>query len=259
MEPQMNADSHRYLSLSPAGRARTECLAHGIQTRDVHSRFRGYLCSSVLVLVCCCCGCQQVQKVGGFGKNLIDYFSGNTPFNAARRMEDRYFPDERRIGLNRLVSYDFGRREPYTTRYQEIAQYDSDWLVRATAIRALNRSRDASATPIFIRALSDPNEIVRVEAAKALANLPDRNAIASLIKAVSNPEEDRDVRIWSAHALRHYRSLDVARALAGTLGGREFGVAWQARHSLVAITGKDFRYDEAAWLQYFSGPDRPFG
>ena len=49
-------------------------------------------------------------------------------------MEDQYFPDERREGINEMVSYDFGKREPYTTRYEQLAQNDEDWLVRATAI-----------------------------------------------------------------------------------------------------------------------------
>ena len=38
-----------------------------------------------------------------------------------------------------------------------------------------------------------------------------------------------------------------------------FGVAWSAHRSLVAITGKDFRYDAVAWGAYLSGPEKPFG
>lgn len=206
-----------------------------------------------------CCGCQQLGRAGQFGRSLLEYFSGDTPLNAARKMEDQYFPDERRIGINKLADRDFGRRPPYTTRYQQIAQFDSDWLVRATAIRSLNRARDASATPVFIKALNDESSIVRVEAAKALANVPDPAAVPALLKIVSNSEEDRDVRIWAAHALRHYRSLEVARTLVSQLGGRDFGVAWQSRKSLVALTGRDLKYDETAWLEYLTGDEKPFG
>jgi len=217
-----------------------------------------HLCSSV-VLFLVCSGCQQVSNVGAFGQNLMNFFSGNTPLNAAKQMEDRYFPDERREGIVRLANQSFGLREPYVDRYRQIAQLDSDWLVRATAIRSLNRARDASATPIFIKALADQNEVVRVEAAKALANIPDPNAAAPLLRLIADPNESRDVRIWSAHALRHYRNLQVARTLATQLGGREFGLAWQAHKSLVSITGRDLAYNEAAWLDYFTGPERPFG
>jgi hypothetical protein len=223
---------------------------------------RIHLCSSV-VLFLVSVGCQQQQhqarQATEFGKRLVDVFTGQTPVNAAKQMEDQYFPDERREGIVKLADRDFGRRPPYVERYAQIAQYDSDWLVRATAIRALNRSRDATSTPIYIKALSDQNEIVRVEAAKALANMPDPDAIPVLVRLVANTDESRDVRIWAADALRHYRTLEVARTLANQLNGREYGVAWQSRKSLVAITGQDLRYDEPAWLQYFTGPENPFG
>jgi hypothetical protein len=217
---------------------------------------------SLLVLFACCGaggGCAKLQPVGEFGKNVIDYFSGNTPIRAVARMEDQYFPDERRQGINRLADRDFGRRPPYTDRYAHIAQYDSDYLVRATAIRALNRARAGEHSALFVKALGDGSPLVRQEAAKALANMPDSNAIPALVQIVNNADESRDVRIAAADALKHYRRIDVARALAGTLRGRDFGVSWQARRSLIAMTGQDLRYDESKWLEFLSGPKTPFG
>jgi HEAT repeat protein len=87
----------------------------------------------------------------------------------------------------------------------------------------------------------------------------DPNAVAPLITLLQNPNEDRDVRIAAADALKHYRTIDVGRALVDTLDSRDFGVAWQSHRSLVRLTGKDLRYDEGAWLSYLTGPDRPFG
>jgi hypothetical protein len=51
----------------------------------------------------------------------------------------------------------------------------------------------------------------------------------------------------------------VARGLVNTLNGRDFSVAWQARKSLTRMTGSDYAYDESAWLNYLTGPGRPFG
>jgi hypothetical protein len=186
-------------------------------------------------------------------------FGGDRPNRAARLMEDPASADNRRRGINDLVRWDFALNGPYVKRYRQIATGDPDPLVRATAIRALNRARDAQARPIFIDALRDASADVRIEAAKALANLPDPNAAAPLARVVSNGEEDRDVRIAAASALRHYKSLEVARALIPRLGEHDFGLAWESRHSLRWITGKDLRYDEAAWLAYVAGPDKPFG
>jgi hypothetical protein len=186
-------------------------------------------------------------------------FGGDRPNRAARLMEDGASADARRRGINDLVRWDFALDGPYVKRYRQIATGDPDPLVRATAIRALNRARDAQARPIFINALRDASVDVRIEAAKALDNLPDPNAADPLVRTVANPDEDRDVRIAAASALRHYKSLEVARALIPRLNEHDFAIAWQSRRTLRQITGKDMRYNEAAWLAFVSGPDKPLG
>ena len=203
-------------------------------------------------------GCGAVEPVGTAVRKTFAWM-GEPPNKLVRMMENERSPDERRRGINKLVEREFARKDPYTKRYAEVAQDDRDFLVRATAIRALNRSRYKPATPVFIAALRDPSSLVRLEAAKALANMPDPAAAAPLVKAVNTPGEDRDVRIAAAEALKHYRNLDVARALVAQLPGREFAVAWQARRSLRRITGRDLRYDDAAWTAYLTGPQKPFG
>ena len=208
-------------------------------------------------------GCETLDNTAsqttGFFSRLGSTLSGHTPRKAAGNMEDPYFPDERREGINELVKKDFGRRPPYTERYAQIAKADNDWLVRATAIRALNRSRDRTATPIFIAALDDKNEQVRLEGAKALIHLPDDKAVTPLVRVVQDGNEYKDVRIAAAEALQHYRNLEAARALANSLSSRDFGIAWQSRQTLILLTGQDLRYDEAAWLAYLTGPEKPFG
>jgi hypothetical protein len=195
-----------------------------------------------------------------------------TPAVAARMMDEGTTPDQRRRGIAELVThYPFARHAPYTTRYRQLAQNDPDYTVRAMAIRALNISRDPGATAVFIAALDDPDELVRLEAAKGLANLPDPNSIQPLLRIVEGRRppasqqngdigaEAKDVRIAAADALRHYRTLDVARTLVSALAEHDFGVAWQSRRSLIALTGRDLRYDQGAWLSYLAGTTNPFG
>jgi len=210
-----------------------------------------------------------VAPFKAFG-NWMDYASGHTPGKAAREMEDAN-PDRRRAGIADLViSWDFARKPPYTTRYKQIAQSDPDYTVRAMAVRALNISRDKTATKIFIAALEDESELVRLEGAKALANVPDPDAVPALLRRLQgrrdttvdgrplSADEGKDVRIAAADALRNYHTLDVARTLVSYLNERDFSVAWQSRQSLVALTGRDLSYSQAAWLQYLSGPEKPF-
>jgi hypothetical protein len=193
------------------------------------------------------------------GQSLAFTFQNDRPSRAAQLMEDNNSADARRRGINDLARWDFAQDGPYVRRYRQIAQDDPDPLVRATALRALNRSRDPAARPLFIAALHDPSVEVRLEAAKGLINLPDPNAAGPLVRVVTSAEEDRDVRIAAAEALRYYKSVEVARALIPRLNERDFGVAWQARRSLQRITGRDLRYDEAAWLGFITGPEKPFG
>lgn len=238
MEPQMNADARRYGKRIGVLSAHLGCLA---------------------ILLLLGSGCQQLEGAASFGRRLTDFATGRTALKSATQMENQVYPDERREGINDLSDRTFGRKEPYTTRYQQIAQTDKDWLVRATAIRALNRSRDASATPIFVKALADESDVVRTEACKALVHMPDQSAVAPLVKLVSDPGQQRDVRIWAANALKHYRTLEVARTLASQLNNRDFSVAWQSHRTLVDLTGKDLSYNEPAWLQYLATTQNPFG
>lgn len=197
-------------------------------------------------------GCAFVRKTS-------DYFAGKNPGYYARQMEDSASADNRWKGIDQLVDNNFAKHPPYTTRYRQIATGDPDPLVRAVAVRALNRARDAGATEVFVKSLNDTSELVRLEGAKALVNLPDPAAVPGLLKLVNKLDEPRDVRIASAEALKHYKQLDVARALTSRLNERDFGVAWQARRSLRRMTQNDYAYNEGAWLQYFTGPDKPFG
>jgi hypothetical protein len=200
-----------------------------------------YRCLSAVLLLLFS-GCSQIR----------DYWQGNTPAKYARMMEDPNSPDNRRVGIAKLVQKDFAKKEPYTTRYGQIFQADEAPLVRAMALRALNHSRDTGASDLYIRALSDSDVQVRLEGAKALANMPDEKGIDALLKVLNTPEEDQDVRIAAARALRFYPRRDVARALVGVLDERTFGIAWQARMSLKRITGVDYAYDDASWLEYIS-------
>ena len=192
-------------------------------------------------------------------RQMISFANGDRPARAVRLMENDRSADARRRGINNLLRWDFAQGGPYVRRYRQIARNDPDPYVRSIAIRALNRSRDPDSRPLFVESLSDASELVRLEAAKALVNLPDPAAAEPLMRLVTRPEEDRDVRIAAAEALGYYRRLEVARALTPRLSEHDFGVAWQARRSLQRMTGQDFFYNEAAWLEYVSGPDKPLG
>lgn len=197
-----------------------------------------------------------ISPVVGLSESGVRWICNDRPSVADRMLEDRLNADNRREGMNKLADFGFLKNELFQTRCREIAARDSEYTVRATAIRTANRARDARATPLFIKGLTDPNEWIRLESAKALANIPDINAAEPLVEMLNNQAENRDVRVAAADALKHYRTLAVARALSAVLTEKNFVIAWQARRSLQYLTTRDYGYNAAAWLAYFTGTEK---
>jgi hypothetical protein len=207
-----------------------------------------------------------------FPRRALDLYAGRTPGLYARMMEDSGSADARRVGILRLVAdYPFAREGPYVTRYWQIAQGDPNVAVRVAAVRALDRSRDSRVVPLAIKYLDEADPQLRLEAAKALANLPDERAVAVLTRHMNGTievrgesgrleaqQEDRDVRVACADALRNFATKDVARSLVEVLKDKQFEVSYQARKSLILLTGHDYRYDAAKWRDYLTTAEKPF-
>jgi hypothetical protein len=199
--------------------------------------------------------------IGAFAEGISwihDLMTGHTFLQEARKLFEAN-PDHRRAGIIYVSDRTPGRHDPYLKQYDIMARADPEPSVRAMAIRALNRSRDKRAVNIFLTALEEKTDVVRLEGAKGLANIPDPSAVIPLIRHLDSADENVDVRIACADALRQYRTAEVAQALVRALRDRNLGLAWQARKSLQLMTGKDFRYDTAAWLTHLSGAKQPFG
>lgn len=191
--------------------------------------------------------------VGQAGESLSDFFhrlTGGPPgyVEHARTLNDpNARPDDRREALLRLAQYEFGQEEPYVDAYRLFVKEAQEPLTQAAAIRALNLSRDAQSADLLIEALSDESPLVRLEAAKALGNLPTADAATELLERALDPAEDVDVRIAAIEALHPYDDPTTKRSLAGLLEAGEFSVVWQARYTLVRITGEDHGFDIDAW------------
>ena len=194
--------------------------------------------------------------------HFFDYITHDSAYYAARKMADARSPDIQREGMLRLTDFPFARHGIYIQGYAILARSGSDFVLRAAAVRALNRCRVPGYTSLFMDDLGDVEPLVRLEAADALTNIPDPQAVPLLILHMTGGEietdagahfiETEDVRIACAEALRNFHSFEVMHALVGILNDEDFSVAWQARQSLELLTGQDFRYDEKAWLTYLA-------
>ena len=166
----------------------------------------------------------------------------------ARTLADaKATPDQLRRAIFGLTRYDYGRKAPYTEAYAEFAGNSPSVLVRVTATRALNISRDEASRPLFIKLLKDPSPLVRLEAAKALAHLPSDDAAGPLLAVAQDDQQSADVRVAALDALRHYNNAQIKQSLTNLLTADNFSLAWQARRSLVTITQQDHGFDVDAW------------
>ena len=84
------------------------------------------------VFLISCSGCESINsglsKIGQGSRNIVDYFSGNTPAAAVRKMENASSPDSRWEGMTLLARYAFGKRPLVHYRF---AHPDQVGIVRA--------------------------------------------------------------------------------------------------------------------------------
>ncbi len=190
------------------------------------------------------------------GLEAVGLFLRTPPKQFAQTLVDETATaDARRNAINGLVRRPAGQSDTYVAAYAAIAADTSgeDALVRAVAVRALNRS-EADRSELYISLLTDRDERVRLEAAKALSKVPADDAVAPLLAMATDSTEDLDVRLAAVYALRHYAQPEVVERLVALLDAQPFAVAFQARTALVRMLGIDRGYDRDAWLSPQSTP-----
>lgn len=154
--------------------------------------------------------------------------------------------DRRREGILLVSNHAWGREGKYAAYYALLAINDPSPLVRAACVRALGKVNDPTYVPQLARAMDDASSVVRLDAAVVLADLTGPAAMEPLRKHAMK-DESVDVRMACLKALRHYRDPQVTDVLLQCLGESDFGLRYEARQSLIALTGMDKGYEPADW------------
>lgn len=157
-----------------------------------------------------------------------------------------------------------------------VARTDPNSQAQCVAIRAFDKYGDARPVPTLLAILNPPEgptkarpaeRPVRWDATMVLAHFCQRGllppehapaALDALIALVLN-DSSREVRLHAARALGTFHEVRALRALIVCLRHRDFGIAYEAEHSLVRLTGQSFRYDADAWTAWLAANPSPFG
>lgn len=182
--------------------------------------------------------------------SVLDLFAPPTPVEAVAWATDPYDPGKRQRGILLLASAPWGGERAYLEMYTYAAR-DGDSSVRAAALRALALHGTVEQGPLIVESMSDEADIVRREAARALQRIHTDKAPPVLVRALDErTEPDGDVRAFSACALGQYPTPAVVQSLISALNDRRLAVNEAACGSLHTLTGQDFHYDTAEWLEW---------
>lgn len=202
-------------------------------------------------------GCDVFDNIKP-GGTLADVFDGPTAEDAAEWALDDYNPDNRFRGTTILASQPFGGEEIYLQLYRDRIN-DEDAGVRQAAVRALGLHGSTEDVPAIAERLADSDRTVRAEAARSLQRLHNPAAIEPLIARLPiDAEPESVVRAESARALGQYRDGRVVQELIAALEDRSLAVNSAAVASLETLTGQNFGYDTALWLEWVDAAEDPF-
>jgi len=233
-------------------------MAYIDQIRAVRRRGGTPLAIAGLFLVAGGCG---VDLAGGGDLNqesILTVVSPPSPAEAAAWAADPYDSDKRLRGMALLANAPFGGEAPYLRVYEQRLT-DEDANVRATAVRAISLHGGPEHVPALIERLHDESTTVRQAAAYALQRLHNPVAVDPLLTATDPANEpDAAVRAAAAIALGQYAQPRVVQGLIAALRDRRLTVNHAARKSLQVLTGQDFGYRIAAWLEWSDQADDLF-
>lgn len=237
---------HSPRTTSPARRPRVSGVARG-----------SFHAAVMVVSIGVLSGCQEIDVTPG-AETFMEALRGPPPALAAEWAIDPYDADKRFRGTLLLANAVFAGQPVYMRLFTDNAK-DADPAVRGAALRAIANHGTPEQAGILVEALKDEDASVRLEAARGLQRLHAPPAVDALMGRLKPDVEDEPrVRAEAAEALGQYPERRVLQALIAALADRQLLVNDAASRSLQTLTGQNFGFAQASWVEWLRGAGDPF-
>lgn len=161
--------------------------------------------------------------------------------------------DQRREGVLMLGDKESSQWDVTPRILSIMAQGDPNPQVRTAAVGVLSQlDRPEELMTTLAATARDDSPQVRRETLRALTHL-DNPEVSAILRERLKKDPEATLRSEAAKQLKRFSQEEVVPALITALSDTEFSVLYEARHSLIAITGEDFGYDAGAWRDYRKG------
>lgn len=183
--------------------------------------------------------------------------------------------DARRRAINRIAESGHAGDDDAFRVLDVAARTDPNAQVRCAAILAFKNywhSRPVDTLLAILNPKAHPNESaaapppVRWDATAALSRFVEaamiptdrQKEVLDVLVAMLLYDPYRDVRMAAARGLGSIPDRRALRALIASLRHKDFGIAYEARDSLVRLTGQGYQYDADAWEAWLNSTADPF-
>lgn len=205
-------------------------------------KFHFLILSSLLWLLCSCTATNPLREV--VLKKEFNRYEGSDKIEFLQTLK-RELPLNNFFGVEKKTVWPLLIR-----RLAEIAEGDSDALVRSVALETLATLTGVQGQPYYLRGLKDSSFIVRYQSLQILQKYGNNRSIQPLLQTLKS-DFNFHCRREAARALSNFKNPPIVPDLVSALAEEEnYGVRYEIYITLLKITRESLPFDADAWQEW---------